>query len=117
MPERQYRRDSTIAVDDEGTAIEDELVLSTDLIDVGERKVCLGHPLTGKLEPLMKLVRFVRGPVRDEQEFGSACGKVGTDGGEPDVFADGHAQANPFERHGFGQGPRFEHALLVEHAV
>jgi hypothetical protein len=67
-------REGAVGVHDERTAVEDELVLAADLVDVGEGKARFRHAVSREVEALVKLLDLERRPVRDKQQLrAGAC--------------------------------------------
>ena len=108
----------TVGVEHERRAVEHELVLAADLIDVHQRTRRVGgagrqHPLT-----LRQPIDVVGRRVQVDDQLGAACGLL-ADRAErtPCVLADGHADldAGDLEQHE-GLRAGCEVALLVEDA-
>ena len=119
----QLRRDRQIAVEGKRGAVEDELVLAADLVEIDERQSAFGDACDRNRQPDVGLVARVRRAVRNQQNFGAGLGEALDDVlvilgfFQPDVLADRHTDADAFDRHRPRGRPAREQALLVEHAV
>ena len=116
-PEGKQAGQRAVGVHHERAAVEDELVLSADLVDVRERHARLGRAHPRELETMRELLDLEGRSVGDEQQLRAALRQVGGDRVEPDVFADRKAQADVPERHRLRQRAGLEDALLIEDAV
>ena len=101
-------------------AVEHQLVLPADLVDVDQRQAALGDARDRDVEPHVVLVAPVGRAVRHDQDLGAGLGQaldhvLGRP--TPDVLADRDADPHAAEIDRAGHRPRREHALLVEHAV
>src|SRR6185503_6338867 len=106
-----------VSVHDERSAVEHELVLATDLVDVRERNAGFGRARSRQLEPFLELVDLERRAVRHEENLGASPSQMLADGGKPDILANWHAETNTAKRDRRRQRTWFEHALFVEDAV
>src|SRR4051812_46722406 len=95
---RRLEPDLAVAVEREGAAVEDKLVLAAELVDVEERKTALLHPRRGELGALHRLVALEGRPVDDEEELGAALRQRRRDVGEPHILADHEAEGNAAEQ-------------------
>ena len=114
---RHLAGERAVGVDDEGGAVEDELVLAADLVEIDERQPALGHAGGGDVDALVGLAAPVGRAVRDEEDLAAGLGDALDDLVAPDVLADRDADAHAADHHRPGQRARREHALLVEDAV
>ena len=118
----RLRHQAAIGVQRERAAIEHQLVLAADLVDVEQRQAGLGDACHGQLQPLVLLAVLERRAVGDDQDLGPALTQALGDVLEPHVLADHDTQAYRLAR-GQRQAHRardragLEDALLVEHAV
>ena len=115
----QRRQQPPRRVEDERSAIEDQLVLAADAIDVDQPAAGVGRPGGQHLLPLADAVEVVGRGVDVDDQFG-AGGGLGGDGTlrVPRVLADRYADADPADAEQLGgAGPRSEVALLVEDGV
>ena len=106
-------------VHDERGTVEDQLVLSPDLVDVDERARGVGRARAEHALALLEPARVVRGGVEVDDELGPARGLRGSRPVRaPDVLADRHAHpyAADDEEHRVALAGG-EVALLVEHGV
>ena len=98
-------------------AVEHELVLAADLIDVDDRQVAFGDARHRDVEAHLVLVALIGRAVRHDQQLGAGLGQALHHLGAPDVLADRQPEAHTAKAHRAGIGPGNEHALLVEHPV
>ena len=68
-PEGKHVRQRPTGIHDERSAVEDELVLAADLVDVGEREPRFGDSVARQVETLMKFVDLEWRAVRHEQQL------------------------------------------------
>src|SRR4029077_11993463 len=113
-PHRQSHDRLFVRVDDEGSAVKDELVLAADLVDVDERNAGFTHARAHQRHAAIDLAALERRAVRDEKQLRPLAGKMTCDSWEPDVLANGNPDTNSFELDDVGQRARLEDALLVE---
>ena len=113
----QLRAEAAVGVERERAAVEHELVLSADHVEIDERQAALDDARHGDVLANGELVALVRRGVGDEQNFAArfedAFDRVGT----PDVLADRNADAHAAKHDRPRRRARREHALLVEDAV
>ena len=109
--------DLAVGVDDGGVAVEDELVLAADEVAEDEREAVVARSRREHLLAALRLADVERRRGEVDEQLGSGGGEVGGGARLPDVLADGHADAQPAERHHEPLGARLEVALLVEDAV
>ena len=114
---RELECQRAIGVQAERDAIEYELVLAADLVDIDRRKPLLGHARDRDVEPHVAFLSPVGRAVRHHEHFGAGLGKTFDDFRAPDVLADRNAEPHAAKVHRARHRPRREHALLVEHAV
>ena len=120
LAELRSRRDEVaVVVEDHGGAVEDQLVLSADKVDVSERARCIGGPCSEHAFPLGEDAGTVRGRVDRYDELGAPLAKAAhRPHGAPCVLADSHTYADAADhKERVPAGPRNEVALLVEDAV
>ena len=106
-----------VAVQAEGAAVEDELVLPAHLVGVDHRQPGLDDARHRDLHALVPFVAPIGRAVRHDQKLGARLRQALRHVGHPDVLADRQADAHAAEIHRPGQRPRLEHADLVEDAV
>ena len=91
--------------------------------EIDQRQPALGDAGDRDGKPEIVLVARIRRAVRHQQDFRAGLGEALDDVlvvlgfFEPDVLADGHADAHALHRHRARGGPAREQALFVEHAV
>ena len=123
LERRKLRRQRTVAVQRERSAVEHQFILAAELVEVDQRQAALGDARHRDVDAHVVLVARVRRAVRHDEDFraglAQALDHVLVGGGlvDPDVLADRHADAHALERHGAGRLSGHEHPLLVEHAV
>ena len=92
--------DGAVGGDDHGVAVEDELVLTADLVDVGDGGAGLGGPVADDGEAGLGLAHVVRRGVEVHDETGAAAPQLGDRAvGGPGVLADRHADGGTRDRH------------------
>src|SRR5690606_31759708 len=106
-----------VAIEDERGAVENELILAADLVDIGERQPGLGHARHRDIHADVDLSPVEWRAVGYNEELGAALREALGNFICPDVFADGHADLDAAEVDRTGKRARVEHALLVEHTV
>src|SRR5690606_24246134 len=104
--------------DDDGVAVEDELVLAADAVDVGEGAAGLAGAAGAQLQADVVLVAPVRGGVEGEQQPGPG-GADDADGPAvlPEVLADDGGDVDAVHADDGQPVAAHEDAVLVEHAV
>src|SRR6185436_19676744 len=85
-PERQDVRERSIAIHDKRSAVEDELVLATDLIDVHQRQARLRRAKTRELEALAELLDLEGRAIGHEQQLRALARQLDRTTVEPDVL-------------------------------
>ena len=112
-------QDRTIATDDHRVAVEDQLVLAADLVDVGDRHIRLDRPLGECESSSCALAEMERRGVHVDHQIGATPTEVGDRAvGHPRVLTDRHPERNTADveqPEGFVAGD--EVPLLVEHRV
>ncbi len=117
LPGRQLHHNRSITVQNERGAVEHKLILSADLIDIGEREPRLGHALARDVVTNRLLANPIRRAVRHDQKLGAGSSKRLACVPAPNILADGHAERHAAKRDRLRQRACGEHALFVEHAV
>ena len=111
------RAEAAVGVERERAAVERELVLAADHVEIDERQPALDDARDRDVLADGELVALVRRGVGHEQNFAArfedALDRVGT----PDVLADRHADAHAAKDDRPRRRAGGEDALLVEHAV
>ncbi len=104
-------------VDDDRVAVEDELVLSADEVDVRQHALALGGPASAELEAYVVLVGLVRRTVgHDEQRCVGSLGRGGR-AVAPEVLADRERDVDAADLHDVDRVAGDEVADLVADAV
>ena len=111
------QREALVGVEHEGRAVENQLVLAADLIEIDERQARIDDPRHRDIQPVIALERIEGRTVRHQQHLGAGLAQAFDRIETPDVFADGHADAHAANVEGAGHGAGLEDALLVEDAV
>ena len=119
---RKLERQRAVGVQPERGAVEDELVLAADLVDIDDRQVAFGHARDRDVEPDIVLVAPIGRAVGHHQKLRAGLRQrlddilvVAPVG--PDVFADRNPEAHAAKVDRAGRRPRSKHATLVEHAI
>ena len=115
---RRTLEQCAVGVDDEAAAVEDEVVLAADLVDVDHRRVDLARATRAQVEPRVRLALLVRRAVDGQQQVDAHVSEFG-DGAAvlPDVLADSDADARAVDVEHDGALAGREDAELVEDAV
>ena len=116
-PGRRARAQTRRRIPDERSAVEHQLVLSADEIDIGERQPGLGRALGRQPSTRSRLVPLERRAVQHHQQLRAARAEVRRHPRPPHVLADHHPQPGAAKLDRLGQRPGGEHPLLVENAV
>ena len=117
VPGGHLLRERAGRIDDEGRAVEDQLVLAADAIHIDDREPGLARPRVDLRAAQAVLSRVIRRAVRDQQHL--RAGRLRARGGlgEPDVLADDDAEADAIDVEHARVAARLEVPLLVEHRV
>ena len=111
------QRQALVGVEHEGGAVENQLVLAADLIEIGERQARIDDPRHRDIQPVIAFDRIERRTVGHQQQFGAGFAQTFDRIETPNVFADRHADAHAANVEGTGHGAGLEDAFLVEDAV
>ncbi len=114
---RHLEGERAVAIEAEGTAIEDQLILPAELVDEDQRQAGLDDAGERHLLALTGLVLPVGRGVGHDQHLGAGLGQALAHLLQPDVLADGKAEPEPAETDGAGKRADREDAHLVEDAV
>ena len=117
MPCRKLLRNGTVAIDDERCAIEHQLVLTADPVDVDDRQAGLAGAGAHLRKTECLLMSVIRRPVRHDDQLGAGRFRERRRGGEPDVLADDRRAPDAVDVEDAGFAVRREITLLVEHGV
>jgi hypothetical protein len=118
LPARGAGEQPPVGVDDEGVAVEDELVLAADAVDVHERGAGLHGAAGGELAAHVVLAPLVRRAVDADDEPGAGgCRDVHRSALLPQVLADDGDDVHPVQPHDRQPVAAHEVAELVEDAV
>ena len=117
LPRGQLYREPASAIEREGAAVEDKLVLAANLIDVEHRKAGFHDARDGDVFALCPLFEREWRAIGHNEEFGAALGEAFGDRIGPDVFANGQAEPDAVEAHRPWHRAGGEVPLLVENAV
>ena len=82
---------------DERRAIERQLVLTTDTVEVSDWKACLQSAGADNLLTLNVLIELVGAAVGHQQHFRTGVGEMRADDLLPDILADRDADLHAFE--------------------
>ena len=120
---RQLRGDRKIGVQRERRAVEHQLILPADLVEIDQRQTAFGNTSHRDRQPQIVLVARIGRAVRHDENLRAGLGEALDDIFvflrlfEPDVLADGNADADALDRHRPRGGTAREQPLFVEHAV
>ncbi|MNC06351.1 hypothetical protein D3C75_538600 [compost metagenome] len=106
-----------LTVEHLGATIEDQLILTTDLIEVNQRQTGLLAALCHQLAADPGFLLIIRGGIDGEQQLGTGRLCRECRARLPQIFADKQPQLVATERHHAGIAGRGEVTLLVEHPV
>ena len=111
-------QDGFVGTDHERVAVEDQLVLTADHVDVREDATRLGGSSPAQVETGVVLVAFVRRTVDNDEQAGTRC-PGGGDGSAllPQVFADRQRDVDPVQPDDAQVVARDEVPELVEDSV
>ena len=116
-PRRSWTARLRSAFKHERRSVEDQFILTADLIEINERQAAFRHARDGNVDAAVGLWPIERRSVRRNDNFGACLGKCFDDLGGPDVFADRHADADAAHVQRTRHRPDRENALFVEDAV
>src|SRR3546814_14462200 len=88
LPGRHLQRQAAVGVQHEGGAVEHQLVLAADLVQVDQRQAALHHPRHRELGAHVELAELERRAVRHQQDLAAGLGHALDHLGGPDVLAD-----------------------------
>ncbi len=115
---RRPRDDLAVRRGDHRVAVEDQLVLRTDQVDVGNRRTGLGGPTGDQRRAHVILGALVRRTIEANHEvYAHFAQRRHRAAVLPDVLADDHAHVHAVQPHDRQGGAGREVARLVEHAV
>ena len=114
---RHLESQRAVAVESEGAAVEDQLVLAAALVDIDERQARLDHAGERHLLADLGLALPIGRAVGRDENFGTGLGQAFADLLVPDVLADRQTEPHAAEADGAGQRADVEDAQLVEDAV
>ena len=119
---RKLEGDRAIGVERKRRAVENELILAADLIDIDERQFRLGDPRHGHVEAHLGLVAPIGRTIGHDEQLGAGLRQRFNDilvvaPVGPGILADRQPKPHAAEAHRTGHRSRSKHALLVEHAV
>ena len=117
FPRRELHGEARVGIENERRAVEHQLVLSSDLVEIGQRDTRLGDARGDDVEAHVRLLPVERRAVRHEENFRAAFIEAFAHLLLPDVLADRHADLDTAEIDRPRQRTGVEHALLVEHAI
>ena len=117
LPGRHLQGQRAVGVEREGTAIEHQLVLAAQLVQIDQRQAGFDDARGGDVEAGIQFRTLEGGAIRHQQDFRAGFLQALDDFRRPDILADRHAEADAAEIHRPRQRPRLEYALFVEHAI
>ena len=116
-PGGELGRERVVGIEREGGAVEHQLVLPADLINVDERQARLVHARHREIEALVGLVALERRAVDDDEDFRPRLDERLAHVWKPHVLANLEPEPHPLEDDRARRRARDEDALLVEDAV
>ena len=117
LPGGKLCGEALVGIEHERGAVEHELVLTADLVDVEERQAALDDATDGDVHAHVGLGPIERRAVGRDEDLRAGLAQALDDVGTPDILANRHAKAHAAKIDRTGHRPRREHALFVEHAV
>ncbi len=117
VPRGKLLRQRPVRVEHERRAIEHQLVLPADAIDVHDGQARLAGARDGLLAAQRLLARVVRRAIGDQQHLRAGHLRARGGRGKPDVFADDEAEAQAVDVEHARRIARREVALFIENRV
>ena len=118
VPIGHLMRDRQIGIHHEGRAVEHQLILPADAVEIGERQIRLAHPRPrDAIGAAVILVDLIGAAIGADQYVRALRLQMRGDEGEPDILADRHADLHALEVDGRGQRAGREQALFIERAI
>ena len=114
---RQLRAERAVGVEREGAAVERQLVLAADHVEIDERQSAFDDARNGDALANGELVALVRRGVGDQQDLAAGLEDAFDRVGTPDVLADRHADAHAAKCDRPRRRPGRKHPLFVKYAV
>ena len=111
------RAEAAVGVERERAAVEDELVLAADHVEIDEREAALDHPRDRDVLADGELVALIRRGVGNEQDLAAGFEDAFDRVRPPDVLADRNPDPDAAKHDRPRRRPGREHPLLVEDAV
>ena len=109
--------EAAVGVERETRAVEHELVLAANHVEIDERQTALDHARYGDILANGELVALIRRGVGDEKNLAARLEYAFDRIRPPDILADRDADAHAAKHDRTGRRPRREHPLLVEDAI
>jgi hypothetical protein len=114
---RRSESDLTLGVERDRAAVEHELVLTADHVQIDDRQACLGDALGEQRLALALLGDMIGRAVADEDDLGAGRAHRSAGLGLPNILTDRQAQLHTAELDDRRAAAGREIALLVEHGV
>ena len=114
---RQLESDRAIGIDRKRGAVEYQLVLAADLIQINQRQAGLDHAAERDVEPFLGFAAPIGRAVRHQEDFAAGFGQALDHFGAPDILADRYPDASALDHNRTGQRAGRENPFFVEHAV
>ena len=111
------RAEAAVGVERERAAVEDELVLAADHVEIDEREAALDHPRDRDVLADGELVALIRRGVGNEQDLAAGFEDAFDRVRPPDVLADRNPDPDAAKHDRPRRRPGRKHPLLVEDAV
>ena len=116
-PCRQLRGEAAVGIQNERRAVEHQLILPANLIDVDQWHTAFRHPRDSHVHAQIGLRPIERRTVRRDQDFRARLSKRLDNVFAPDVFANRHTDPHAAHIDRPRHRPCCEHAFFVEHTV
>ena len=117
LPGGKLRGETAVGIEHEGGAVEDELVLAADLVEIEKWQAGLGDARLGLVQAHVGLGPVEGRAVGRDEDFRAVLGKALGHVGAPDVLADRHAEPDAAKGDRLRHRPLRKDALLIEDAV
>ena len=117
FPVGKLPSDLPARVDDKGGAVEDELILPANAIEIRKRQAGIGNAALGQREPHIVLVDLIGAAIGHDHELSAPPRQMLAYAIDPDIFADRHTDFHTAKIDRIGRRAGLEQAQLVERAV
>jgi len=114
---RRLITDRAAGIDQHGTAIEDQLILAADLVDIDDRHPPFARARRQHIVAALLLAAMKRRSIEIDHQARARAGRTSSGFRPPDVLADGDGGGHTAEIDHTGRIAGGKIALLVEHLV